>query len=83
MSIALYMDEQVPKAVTLGLRQREVDVLTVQEDGRTGTPDPIILDRATELKRVIFSQDDDFLAEARRRQEEGISFSGVYLRSSA
>jgi len=77
MSLAFYMDEQVPKPVTLGLRQRKVDVLTVQEDGRTGTPDPIILDRATELKRVIFSQDDDFLAEAHRRQEEDISFLGV------
>lgn len=77
MTIALYMDEQVPKAITLGLRQRGVDVLTVQDDGFTTTPDPIVLDRATELGRVIFSQDDDFLMEAHRRQVEGIYFSGV------
>ena len=77
MSIAFYMDENVHRGITNGLRIRDVDVLTVQEDGRTGFRDPMILDRATELKRVLFSQDDDFLAEATRRQQERISFSGV------
>jgi len=77
VSIALYMDEQVPKPITKGLRQRGVDVLTVQEDSRTGTPDSILLDRATGLGRVMFSQDDDFLAEANRRLAEGINFAGV------
>ena len=56
---------------------RGIDVITVQEDGRTGTPDPILLDRATELNRVVFTQDDDFLVLANRRQQEGINFSGV------
>ena len=28
MTVALYMDEQVPKAITIGLRLRGVDVLT-------------------------------------------------------
>ncbi|MGK7903546.1 MAG: DUF5615 family PIN-like protein [Hormoscilla sp.] len=77
MSIALYMDEQVPKPITKGLRQRGVDVLTVQEDGRTGTSDSILLDRATGLGRVMFSQDDDFLVEANLRLAEGINFAGV------
>jgi len=77
VSIALYMDEQVPKLITVGLRQRGVDVLTVQEDNRAGFPDLILLDRAAELERVIFSQDDDFLVEAHRRQTEGINFAGV------
>jgi rRNA-processing protein FCF1 len=71
------MDEHIHKGITDGLRQRGVDVLTVQEDGRTGTPDPLILDRATELQRIIFTQDQDFLAEANRRQVEGMSFAGV------
>lgn len=71
------MDEHVPKAITVGLRQRSVDVLTAQEDNRTGVSDLILLDRAKELKRIIFSQDDDFLAEAHRRQVEGINFAGV------
>ena len=77
MSLALYMDEHVHMAITIGLRFRDVDVLTVQEDNRTGTPDPILLDRAIELGRVMFSQDRDFLIEAQRRQTEGINFSGV------
>ncbi|ASC69881.1 hypothetical protein XM38_008110 [Halomicronema hongdechloris C2206] len=34
MSLSLYMDENVHGAITTGLRIREVDVLTVQEDGR-------------------------------------------------
>ena len=77
MTIALYMDEQVPLPITIGLRLRDVDVLTVQEDGRSGVIDTILLDRATELQRVMFSQDEDFLTEANRRQVEGINFSGV------
>ena len=83
MSLALYMDEHVHRAISNGLRQRGVDVLTVQEDERTGFPDSTLLDRATELQRVMFSQDQDFLAEAKRRQAEGIKFAGViYARQS-
>ena len=71
------MDEHVRRAITNSLRLRGIDVLTVQEDNRMGTPDPILLDRATELNRVLFTQDDDFLAIASDRQKEGINFSGV------
>ena len=39
MSIPLYMDEHVPSEITQGVRARGVNVLTAQEDGRTGTPD--------------------------------------------
>jgi hypothetical protein len=77
MTISLYMDEQIPKAITLGLRKRGIDVLTVQEDNRSSTPDIIVLDRATQLGRIIFTQDDDFLIEAHRRQLENIKFGGV------
>ncbi|HJX29092.1 MAG TPA: DUF5615 family PIN-like protein [Thermoanaerobaculia bacterium] len=77
MSLAFYMDENVPRAITGGLRLRGIDVLTVQEDGRRGLDDPRVLDRATELGRVLFSQDEDLLVEARRRHLASISFSGV------
>ncbi|MEL7315604.1 MAG: DUF5615 family PIN-like protein, partial [Cyanobacteria bacterium J06559_3] len=60
-----------------GLRRRGVDVLTSQEDNRRGVPDPILLDRALQLERVMFSQDEDFIIEADRRQAEGINFAGV------
>lgn len=77
MTIALYMDEHVRRAITNGLKLRGIDVITVQEDGRNGTPDSILLERATELNRVIFTQDDDFLVMANCRQQEEVKFSGV------
>ncbi|MGF1591026.1 MAG: DUF5615 family PIN-like protein [Pleurocapsa sp.] len=77
MSIALYMDENVHRAITNGLRLRGIDVLTVQEDKRSGFPDPKILDRAIEIQRILFAQDDDFLVEANRRQTEKIDFLGI------
>jgi predicted nuclease of predicted toxin-antitoxin system len=75
------MDEHIPRAITIGLRLRGIDVLTVQEDGLAGTPDPILLDRATQLQRVLFSQDQDFLVEANRRQTKSIAFTGVIYAS--
>ncbi len=71
------MDEHVRRAITNGLKLRGIDIITVQEDGRNGTPDSILLERATELNRVIFTQDDDFLVMANCRQQEGVKFSGV------
>ena len=67
MSVHLYMDVHVRRAVTAGLRLRGIDVLTAQEDGTGELPDPELLDRATELGCVLFTQDDDLLREAKRR----------------
>jgi hypothetical protein len=39
--------------------------------------DPELLDRAQTLKRVLFTQDDDLLSEAVRRQRENVPFYGV------
>lgn len=77
MTVVLYMDEHVHRAITAGLRLRGVDVLTAQDDGRRHVPDDVLMDRASDLLRVLFSQDEDLLAEATRRQREGIPFSGV------
>ncbi len=71
------MDHNVSRAITHGLRVRGVDVLTAYEDGANELEDPVLLDRASELGRILFTQDDDFLAEANRRQRCGESFSGV------
>ena len=54
LSIALYMDEHIHRAITTGLRLRGVDVLTAQEDHQRNIPDPILLDRAAELQRVMY-----------------------------
>ena len=71
------MDHHVRKEVTDGLRVRGVDVLTAEEDGTKRLPDPELLDRATELGRVLFTQDQHLLKEAARRQEVGAGFGGV------
>jgi predicted nuclease of predicted toxin-antitoxin system len=75
--VRFFMDVHVPKPVTDGLRARQVDVLTAQEDSAGEISDPELLDRATQLGRVLFTQDDDLLSEAARRQEAGESFAGV------
>lgn len=77
MPLKLYMDQHVPRAITLGLRLRQVEVLTAYEDHAHEMADPDLLDRATSLGRVLFTQDDDLLAEATRRQQAGIAFGGV------
>lgn len=77
MALAFYMDQHVPRAITVGLRLRGVDVLTAYEDGKSELDDPDLLDRASELNRALFTQDDDLLVEAARRQRENIPFHGV------
>jgi hypothetical protein len=77
MSVALYMDVHVRPAVTNGLRLRAVDVITAQEDGTARWPDDRLLACAGELGRVLFSKDDDLLAEAELHQREGSHFAGV------
>jgi predicted nuclease of predicted toxin-antitoxin system len=71
------MDVHVPRPITRGLRRRGVEVLPAQEDGTAQWEDPLLLDRSGELGRVLFSQDEDLLIEAARRQREGIHFTGV------
>ncbi len=77
MSVPLYMDHNVPAAITNGLRVRGVDVPTALEDGHAMVPDPVLLDRATTLGRVLFTRDDDLIVEAVRRQQVGQPFGGV------
>ena len=71
------MDVHVPWAITEGLRRRGVDVLTAQEDGGSQLNDPELLDRAATLERVLFTRDEDFLAEGSSRQRAGEAFTGI------
>jgi hypothetical protein len=75
--VQFYMDHHVPAAITAGLRRRGVDVLTAEEDGSAALDDDPLLDRATSLGRVFFSQDEDLLAIAHRRLKTGEEFAGV------
>lgn len=86
MSIALYMDVHVPQAITDQLRRHSVDVLTAIEDSSTELTDEALLERASSLQRVLFTQDIRFkaLAEDWQRQERpfaGFIF-GYQLRST-
>ena len=52
-------------------------MITAYQDGTSELDDAGLLDRAGELTRVLFTRDDDLLAEATNRQREGIPFHGV------
>jgi predicted nuclease of predicted toxin-antitoxin system len=71
------MDVHVPAVITRTLIARGVDVLTAQADGTARLEDAALLDRAGQLGRVLFTRDDDFLAEATARQRADIPFTGV------
>lgn len=77
MSIRLYTDHHVKAAIIDGLRRRGVDVTTCAEDGTDMWEDEQILERATELGRSVFTQDDDFLAIADRWLDQGRDFAGL------
>ena len=77
MSLSLYFDEHVRAEITAGLRGRGVDVLTACEDGYDARPDDRVMRRATELGRVLFSQDADMLAWAAAFQKTSKPFSGL------
>jgi predicted nuclease of predicted toxin-antitoxin system len=77
LSISFYMDEHVPRVITEGVRRRGIDVLTVQADGRTGSDDVTVLERAGALGRVVVTNDEDFHVEAAQRQRAGERFAGV------
>lgn len=77
MSVAFYLDQHVPKAIRRGLRARQVDVLSAFEDGTAEWDDESLLDRVREVGRVLFTQDEDFLVIAHRRQTASIPFAGI------
>lgn len=77
MAVLLYMDVHLPRSVTDALRRRGVDVLTSHDDGTTQWEDGRLLARATELQRVLVTQDEDLLAIAHVLQAQGEPFGGV------
>ena len=50
------MDQHVPRAISVGLRLRGVDVVTAFEDGASEMNDSELLNRASELGRVLFTR---------------------------
>lgn len=71
-----YLDEPIPKGVVEGLRRRGVDVLMVQEAGRSGDSDKKQLTFVAKEGRVLVTFDDDFLKlDASGGPHAGIIFS--------
>lgn len=77
MPFSIYMDIHVPFAITEGLRRRNVDVLRSQDDGTTEVDDEDLLARATELRRLLFTQDEDLRKIAAQRQQTESHFVGI------
>jgi hypothetical protein len=76
MPAKLYMDVHVPRPVTDQLRRRGVDVMTANDDGNGNLQDEELLSRATELGRVMVSQDIRFCDLAGNWQHRGRFFAG-------
>jgi hypothetical protein len=75
--LAFYMDHHVHRGIVEGLRRRSISVLTAFEDGSERLDDDALLDRATSLGRVLFTQDQDFLEIVPRWRAAGRPFAGI------
>jgi hypothetical protein len=77
MPVRLYMDVHVPDAITIQLRRRGVDVLTALEDGAGRIIDADLLEHATAIGRLLFTQDIRFGALAGQWLRDGRDFAGL------
>lgn len=77
MARGIYMDVHVAAAITDGLERRGVDVLTAQTDGTREVDDESLLQRTTELRRLLFTRDEDFLKIGGEWQQEDREFAGI------
>ena len=59
--LRFYTDEHIANSVVKGLRLRGIDVLTTKEAGMLGANDEEHIALARKQRRVVFTQDDDFL----------------------
>lgn len=73
--IRYYLDQNILGGTAPGLRARGIDVVSAQELGRCGLPDPDQLAFATTEGRVIVTFDQDYLVlHAGREQHAGVAF---------
>ena len=77
MPVPLYLDVHVDKAIHDQLHLRGVDVLRAQDDHAAEMADNELLQRTTDLGRVIFTHDIRFKAMAEEWQRAGKPFSGL------
>lgn len=77
MPVPLYLDVHVDKAIHDQLRLRGVDVLRAQDDNASELLDEELLQRATDLGRIVFTHDIGFKAMAEDWQRQGKPFAGL------
>jgi predicted nuclease of predicted toxin-antitoxin system len=77
MPVPLYFDHHVPRALQKQLQRRGVDVLSTHDEKSGKLPDDELLDRATQLGRVVFTQDMRFWAMAGEWIRQGRPFAGL------
>jgi hypothetical protein len=77
MPVQLYLDVHVDKAIHIQLHRRGVDVLRAQDNGAAELTDEELLQRATDLGRVIFTHDTRFKALVEEWQGQGRTFAGL------
>lgn len=73
MSLRFHFDEHVPNAITSALRRRGVDVTTTVQAELQGQSDETHIAYGIRDRRVIYSQDDDYLIIAAK----GIEHAGI------
>lgn len=72
-----YADEHVTSAIVHALRQRGMDVVTVQERQGEGTDDAAALAEALRDSRMMLTNDTDFLILAAQYGKRGDSFAPI------
>jgi predicted nuclease of predicted toxin-antitoxin system len=77
VSIVLYLDENVDGKIAKSLQKCRLDILTAQRDKMDHRPDPLVFARATQLHRVLVSNDQDMLVIAAEYMDRNIPFHGL------
>ncbi len=73
-----YADEHIVFAIVQALRMRGMDVVTVQDRGREGADDALLLAEALRDRRIMLTNDQDFLALASELGGRGEAFAPIF-----
>jgi len=71
--IRFHLDEHISAHIAAGLRRRGIDVTTAADAGLIGATDAAHLEFAASSRRVVVTQDGDFL----RLHAQGVPHAGV------
>jgi uncharacterized protein with PIN domain len=81
-TIRFHLDENCDPAIAAGLRLHGVDVTTTRDAGLLNAEDEEHIAYAVRFKRVIYTQDEDFMRlNAAGVEHRGIAFSAQQSRS--